>query len=123
VKVSGSLMNMVLVIISALVTNVAAYAQLSTELEQTYSVTSQQVVKPTANVEQLSALTLAKVQKIFCNDDFKIFSCNERAICRVDYQTKLIVKFKTAKNIFVNINNTTSLLPPFISKNSDETPS
>ena len=125
-KVSGALMNMILVIISAFVANVAADAQLSTELEQSYSVTSQQAVKATAktaDLEQLSALNSAKVQKIFCSDDFKLFPCNKRIIFLVDYQTKLAVEFKTAKNTFVNINNKTSLLPLFTSIISDESPS
>ena len=119
-------MNMILLIISAFVTNVAAYAQLSTELEQSYSVTSQQLSKATAktsNFEQSSLRNQNTVKKVFCTDSFKLFSGNEKSICRINYQTKLVVKFKTAKNTFININDKTSFLPLFTSITSDETPS
>ena len=110
-KVSGALMNMILVIISAFVANVAAYAQLSTELEQSYSVTSQQAVKATAektDLEQLSIFNQSTAQKIFCTTFFNVYPYLETRTYHVGYQARQTVKFNKAKQVFININDKTS---------------
>jgi hypothetical protein len=108
VKVSGALMNMILVIISALVTNVAAYAQLSTELEPSHSVTSQQVFHASAKAigpKYLFTLVQSKQKEANHTADFGLPVYVETQTYRNEQQSKLTVEFKVVKHLFMSIND------------------
>jgi hypothetical protein len=126
VKVSGALMNMILVIISALVTNVVAYAQLSTELEPAHSVTSQQLFHANAKAtapKYLSALVQSKQKQAYHSADFGLPVYTETQKYRIDQQSKLTVEFKAVQHVFMSINDKTIILTPLLNSTPSEIPS
>jgi len=125
VKVAAALINMILVIISALATNVAAYAQLSTELEPAHSITSQQVFNVSSKESDLKSLSTLVQNKqkqtyYFANVSFPVYFDTQKY--HIDQQTKFTVKFKAVQQIFASIDDKSLFLPLLINNNMSEVP-
>jgi len=119
-------MNMLLVILSAFVANVTAYAQLSVELEPSYVFTSHPLTKAsleTVNFETFPIFSQTTQNKAHSATTFSLFPYGKTKRYRLDYQNKLAIKFKVAQQTFVNIDNNRLILQLFIDNSIDDTPS
>jgi len=117
---------MLLVILSAFVANVTAYAQLSTELEPSYSFTSQPLSNAslkTVNFECFSIFSQSTQKKEHSATIFSLSPYAKTKNYRLDYQNKLAIKFKVAQQNFVNIDDNKLMLLPYLDNSNDDTPS